>query len=245
MSVRSDKTVTQVSASEAMANAIAEALPADLSLHEGSNYSTTQAANPLSRNIMVTIRASLNDLVLQKGKATWAPSADALKSIFQQRKFTDLQGSAANKGDLSSVVLHSLDLTSVNSSFPISVGARITGVDDVTYSSTGEAFSTIVPPNSSSHTTKTLQKDDTALAYDFAAKFPGYTAANLAEKGVHEVQQRRFVLLACDHPVVSAISENAERLQMGEISMMPEGLVKYVLGAPPCFSLPCQRTPCG
>jgi hypothetical protein len=58
------------------------------------------------------------------------------------------------------------------------------------------------------------------------AQFPGYTADNLTEKGVHEVAARRFVLVASDHPVVAAIGENASKLQMGEISMMPEGLVK-------------------
>ena len=36
---------------------------------------------------------------------------------------------------------------------------------------------------------------------------------NLSEKGVHEVSQRRFVLVAADHPIVSAISENADKLQ--------------------------------
>jgi hypothetical protein len=29
-----------------------------------------------------------------------------------------------------------------------------------------------------------------------AKKFPGYTAENLSERGVHEVSQRRFVLVA-------------------------------------------------
>ena len=43
-----------------------------------------------------------------------------------------------------------------------------------------------------------------------AKKFPGYTAENLSEKGIHEVSQRRFVLVSADHPIVSAISENAE-----------------------------------
>lgn len=37
---------------------------------------------------------------------------------------------------------------------------------------------------------------------------------------IHEVSARRFCLVAADHPLVSAISENAEKLQMGEISMM-------------------------
>jgi len=40
------------------------------------------------------------------------------------------------------------------------------------------------------------------------------------------VQARRFCLIAADHPIVSAIQENHEKLQMGDISMMPEGLVK-------------------
>merc|ERR1712159_843246 len=95
-----------------------------------------------------------------------------------------------------------------------------------TYSSTGEAFSTILLPKAESTTIKELQSDDVSLAYEFSKKFPGYTSENLSEKGVHEVNARRFVLVSADHPIVSAISENADKLQMGEIQMMPEGLVK-------------------
>ena len=36
-----------------------------------------------------------------------------------------------------------MDVQHVKSTFPCSLGARITGVDDKTYSSTGEAFSTV------------------------------------------------------------------------------------------------------
>lgn len=43
---------------------------------------------------------------------------------------------------------------------------------------------------------------------------------------MHEVRDRRFVLINADHPIVTAISENAERLQTGDIQVMPEGLVK-------------------
>jgi hypothetical protein len=50
-----------------------------------------------------------------------------------------------------------------------SAGARITGVDDSTFSSTGEAFSTIVLPRSDSHREKSLQSDDVSLAYEQAA----------------------------------------------------------------------------
>lgn len=34
----------------------------------------------------------------------------------------------------------------------------------------------IAMPNADSHTARTLQEDNTELAYEFARKFPGYTA---------------------------------------------------------------------
>jgi hypothetical protein len=198
----------------------------DSPLGEGNSFSTTSADHPLTRNVVVSIRATLNDLCLSRSKATWQPSPEALRSIFQQRKFLDLNGSSEMCGDLKSVVLHDMKIKHVKSSFPLSVGARITGVDDSTFALSGDSFSTIVLPHSESSNEKVLQSDDVSLAYEFARKFPGYTAANLSEKGVHEVSQRRFVLVAADHPIVSAITENSDKLQMGEISVMPEGLVK-------------------
>ena len=88
--------------------------------------------------------------------------------------------------------------THVKSSFPIAVGATITGVDDETYSSTGTPFSTICLANAESSQERTLQEDDISLAYEFSRKFPGYTADNLATKGIHEVQARRFVLVSAE-----------------------------------------------
>lgn len=56
-----------------------------------------------------------------------------------------------------------MNVSHVKSTFPCSLGARITGVDDKTYSSTGEAFSTIVLPQSESNANKELQADDVSL----------------------------------------------------------------------------------
>ena len=64
------------------------------------------------------------------------------------------------------MVLHDLQVSHVKSSFPISLGARITGVDDATYTSTGEAFSHVILPNSESSAAKKLQADDVSLAYE-------------------------------------------------------------------------------
>lgn len=195
-------------------------------LAEGNSYTTVNPDHPLQRDVVVSIKATLNELCLKNSRAKWAPTPEALRSIFQQRKFTSLDGSVEPCGDLKSVVLHNMDIKHCKSTFPMTLGAHISCVDKNTYTSTGAGYSTVVLPNSESSTVRKLQADDVSLAYEFAKKFPGYTSDNLAEKGVHEVSQRRFVLVAADHPIVSAISENADKLQMGEISMMPEGLVK-------------------
>jgi hypothetical protein len=90
--------------------------------------------------------------------------------LCRQKKFTDLSGAAEAQGDLSSVVLHSLKVTHVRSSFPIALGAKISCVDDCTYSSTGEPFSTVLLPETESNRVKELQADDTSLTYEFARK---------------------------------------------------------------------------
>ena len=92
-----------------------------------------------------------------------------LCAVGAQKKFTDLSGAAEHQGDLKSVVLHKMTMNSVQSTFPIALGLRITGVDDQTFSQTGESYSTIALPNANSHTARTLQEDNTDLAYEFVS----------------------------------------------------------------------------
>lgn len=195
-------------------------------LSTANSYSTQDPSHPLERTVHVCLRDTLDNLAQRRGATTWAPSPAALKRIFQQSKFLDLGGRAERYGDMKSVVLHDVTLQSVTSDFPISVGAKITGVDANTFTLNGEAFSHVIPPKSSSTSASVLQTDDVNAAYEFSRKFPGYTADNLHTKGVHEVADRNFALVAADHPICAAIQENAQNLQTGEISMMPEGLVK-------------------
>ena len=44
--------------------------------------------------------------------------------------------------------------------------------------------------------------------------------------GVHAVASRRFVLVSADHPLITAIHENAEQLQAADVQQMPEQMVK-------------------
>ncbi len=79
MSVRAEaKPVTDPSNAT---TAAIEAAQGENTLAEGNNFAVAQSDNPLQRNIVVSIRATLNDLCLQKQRGTWAPSQEALRSI--------------------------------------------------------------------------------------------------------------------------------------------------------------------
>lgn len=81
MSVRQDKT-NHAGGSPLLeleaASSIAEPLG------EGNSFAVAQSDNPLKRIVAVSIKASLNELCLQKARGTWAPSQEALRNIFQQ-----------------------------------------------------------------------------------------------------------------------------------------------------------------
>jgi hypothetical protein len=167
MSVRSEKAVAAPTNALAALDVVDQGSGASGdSLAEGNNFCVANPENPLKRNVVVSIKATLNDFCLQKTRGTWAPTQEALRSIFQQRKFTTLDGAAEPMGDLKSVVLHDMKVQHVKSTFPMSLGARITGVDDCTYSSTGEAFSSIILPNAETSRIQDLQADDVSLAYE-------------------------------------------------------------------------------
>lgn len=142
---------------------ISAAQDADGLHNEAADFNTATPENPLSRTVSVSIRASMNDLCLRKQRSTWAPTQEALQSIFRQKRFTNLQGATELSGDLKSVVLHQISLESVSSTFPVSVGTQVTAVDNSTFSITGASFANIVAPNASSNTSVTLQKDDVSL----------------------------------------------------------------------------------
>jgi len=58
---------------------------ADSQLGEANAISTSHPDHPLQRTVVASIRATMSDLCLRRGKSTWAPTAEALRSILQQR----------------------------------------------------------------------------------------------------------------------------------------------------------------
>lgn len=102
MSVRTER-LPESSIPSGQADALATisaAQQSDSTLSDANDFNIANPEHPLSRTIVVSVRASLDDLCLRKAKATWQPSAEALKQIFQQRRFTDLAGASEPSGDL-------------------------------------------------------------------------------------------------------------------------------------------------
>ena len=64
--------------------AITAGEPSEHALAEANSFNTSNPNHPLNRTVVVSIRASLNDLCLKKTAAVWAPSSEATKAIMQQ-----------------------------------------------------------------------------------------------------------------------------------------------------------------
>ena len=128
-------TVRTEAAADALAT-INAAQNIDPALAEANDFATNNPEHPLKRSVVVSVRASLEDLCLRKAKATWAPSAEAVGAILKQAKFVDLDGTSEKvrhpcptharllriafthqrialhpqQGDLKSVVVHKISM---------------------------------------------------------------------------------------------------------------------------------------
>ena len=62
---------------------ISAAQQADSQLGEANAISTSHPDHPLQRTVVASIRATMSDLCLRRGKSVWAPTAEALRSMLQ------------------------------------------------------------------------------------------------------------------------------------------------------------------
>jgi len=85
---------------------------------EGASMRATQPDEPLIRTINVSIRGNLSDMTSNPSLSVWQPTQEALATIFQKAKYTNLKGGMENKGDLKSVIMHSISVKAVQSDFP-------------------------------------------------------------------------------------------------------------------------------
>ena len=78
MSVRQEKAAQETAIVPAGVDAATEN-----ALAEGASFAVATPENPLKRTLVISIRASLNELCLQRERGVWKPSAEALRNIFQ------------------------------------------------------------------------------------------------------------------------------------------------------------------
>jgi hypothetical protein len=196
-------------------------------LGEGASGFTTQdPENPLQRKIVAYVRANMAELSNNPNASVWSLSENQLDSVFKQMRFTDTNGTTKGTGQLSSTVLHSVDATSMKSTFPIQLGVKIMGVENTAYSSIGNPYSMIVMSETSSNIPVELQKEDVSVAYDFARRYPGYNAQNLRTHNVTAVPARNMFFVDKSHPIIAAIQENSQSLQATSVMDSPDQLVK-------------------
>ena len=233
---------------ETPATVLSEAANTDTALAEGNSFSVASPDSPLERTVLVSVRLHLTTYVCrrQRGRgprrrrpSVRSSSRSALRRSMGRRRAWGSEVDRVAFYGCQTRERHVPDHPGRQdygrrcALAPFSHGASLVLTPPVRSQTTqhfrqpGEAFSTILLPNSESTAEKKLQADDVSLAYEFSKKFPGYTAecawrsaalpatsrahpplcvrSNLAEKGIREVSQRRFVLVSADHPIVSAV----------------------------------------
>ena len=83
MSVRQNAVATTSPSTASIMEVTEKAIDANLSLGEANSFAVANPEHPLRRNVVVSVKASLNELCLQKTRGTWAPSPESLRAIFQ------------------------------------------------------------------------------------------------------------------------------------------------------------------
>lgn len=119
-------------------------------------------------------------------------------------------------GNPEQVVIRSVDLESISSNFPISVGLRITGVPGNVYSTNGERFAHVVMPNTNytGIPINLMNSESTwAAAQQFRTKYEGFNESNLRDHGIGDMKGEPFVFVDRRHPVMDMIQENEHLLQ--------------------------------
>ena len=85
---------------------------------DGTSLRSNQPTEPLIRTLNVNIRGNLSEMTSNPSLSVWQPTQEALTTMFQKAKYTNLKGNMENKGDLKSVILHSVSVKAVQSDFP-------------------------------------------------------------------------------------------------------------------------------
>ena len=171
----------------------------------------------LQRTLNVEFTGSLIRLQNHGKQMEWTLPPGVASKVFAPLK-SELSGNPDDdaRADIKNVILHNVTLESVGSTFPISLGVDISGVEGRSFTRTGNQYATIVPPRAVSSSSLPLTANGEQLTNsDYLTKYPGMTIDNIRTKGVVKVEDESVIFLDRTHPVIGMLEANADVLQVG------------------------------
>jgi len=194
---------------ERFGDSVAGAMQSDT----GSLGAAEEGRGVVTRYITVEVAGSLTSLASGGQSAKWsvAQNADAIFQPSQaDRGFSDVVG----KCDLQSAVLHTMEVETIQSNFPCSVGVNITGVSGQSTSREGHKYAMIVTSDTRWSGSKKLVEVDDMTNNEYLRKYPGMTPDKISSAGIVTVPGEAYVFVDANHPIIEMLSVNAQALQV-------------------------------
>merc|ERR1711966_3837 len=114
--------------------------------------------NLITRQYLVEIEGSLNNMQAKGHLSEWAPFDGCEHRLFQSHRHGGTSGVRADTrgGDIEHAVLHSMYLKEVQSDYPCPLGLTVSGVKGNRFTANGERYADIILPGSNNNTKRCL-----------------------------------------------------------------------------------------
>ena len=113
---------------------------------------------------------------------------------------------------LQNAILHKVTILEQKSTFPISLGVTIGGINSEEVTKNGTRFATTIFPNT--HTTQPLEvfcaDSESTEAIQWRQNYPNYNAQNLETYGILPVNNQQYIFVHQDHPVIQVLRINRD-----------------------------------
>jgi hypothetical protein len=157
---------------------------------------------------MVHVTGDLQNLSMQgEVGGMWNVVDGHQKDVFGLGKDMDQQV-ATNQ--LRTALVHEITLMEHRSTFPVPLGVSMAGIEGGERTDAGESFLHTVLPFSVITTPQQLHKCDTGIeeGAQWRKNYPNFNATNIETEGILPVQQKAFVFVHEDHPIIDLLRHN-------------------------------------
>lgn len=181
----------------------------------GREAKTLEAEEPrgvvLERVLHVNITNSLGNLALAGPQGGQWTLVDGAQHVVLGQSAGDI---GASTSQLGSVLIHEVQILQQHNGFPVPLGVQFNCIPAREYTDLGEAYAYTVLPNSKLNSPETIYtapplNDE---MYEWHKQYPQYTAANLEEEGIMQVNNQAFCFMDKEHPAVPVLRYNSHLL---------------------------------